>query len=358
MATTPIIGIDPHKRSHTAVIIDDREEIIAQIRIDASNRQVDELLAWAPPDPGRIWAVENARGLGHLLAQQLLGRGETVIDVPATLAARTRSLSGKSGRKTDEHDARSVAITAANRRGLQQVTAEDMTAVIGLLLDRRWQLVSQRQRTIVQLHATLAELTPAGAQSHLTTDKAATLLRSIRPATAVQAERKQVCSQMLGDWRWLNRRIPPAEDRLADAVTASGTTLTDIYGIAIVGAATILSRVGDVTRFPTAGHFAAFNGTAPIEASSGDVVRHRLSRRGDRQLNKAIHVAARCQARHHAPGRTYYLRKLEEGDGKLGSLRKLKRQISNVVYRQLLADHAGRVRGGQIGDETEVRVTG
>lgn len=319
MATTPIIGIDPHKRSHTAVVIDDREEIIAQIRIDATHRQVDQLLAWAPPDPGRVWAVENARGLGHLLAQQLLGRGETVIDVPATLAARTRSLSGKSGRKTDEHDARSVAITAAHHRGLQQVTAEDMTAVIGLLLDRRWQLVSQRQRMIVQLHATLTELTPAGARSHLTSDKAASLLRSIRPATAVQVQRKQVCAQMLADWRWLNRRIPPAEQRLADAVAASGTTLTDVYGIGVVGAATILARVGDVARFPTAGHFASFNGTAPIEASSGDVVRHRLSRQGDRQLNKAIHVAARCQARHHTPGRAYYLRKVEEGDGKLWS---------------------------------------
>ena len=220
---TPIIGIDPHKRSHTAVVLDDREEIISQIRIEATVRQVDQLLAWAPPDPDRVWAVENSRGMGRLLAQQLVEHGETVLDVPATLAARTRSLSGKSARKNDEHDARSVAITAAHHRGLQRVSVDDITAVIGLALERRWQLVSQRQRTIVQLHATLTELTPAGAKTHLTPAKAAALLRSVRPASAVQAERKQMCQrcwltgggstvashQRSSDWprRW-RRRAP------------------------------------------------------------------------------------------------------------------------------------------------------
>ena len=155
-----------------------------------------------------------------------------------------------------------------------------------------------------------------------------------------------MAKEMLADWRWLNRRIPPAEDRLAEAVAAHGTSLTSIYGVADVGAATIISIVDDVTRFPTAGHFAAFCGTAPLEASSGDVVRHRLSRRGDRQMNKVLHVAARCQVRHGGPGRVYFLRKVEEGNGKLEALRKLKRQLSTVVYRRLLADQA--VRGGQV----------
>ena len=127
----PIIGIDPHKRSHTAVVLDDCEEVIAELRIDASHGQVDQLLAWAPPDPRRVWAVENANGLGYLLARQLTGRGEAVVDVPATLAARARKLSGKSGTKSDAHDARSVAIAAAHHRSLRQVAPEDLTTVIG-----------------------------------------------------------------------------------------------------------------------------------------------------------------------------------------------------------------------------------
>ena len=106
-----IIGVDPHKRSHTAVVLDECEEVKTQIRVAAAAGQVDALLAWAPTTQ-RLWAVENANGLGRLLAQQLVTRGETVVDVPAPLACRARKLSGRSGRKTDEFDARAVAIAA------------------------------------------------------------------------------------------------------------------------------------------------------------------------------------------------------------------------------------------------------
>ena len=127
--------------------------------------------------------------------------------------------------------------------------------------------------------------------------------------------------------------------------------MTDICGIGEVGAATILSIVDDPTRFPDRGHFAAFNGTAPLEASSGDKRRHRLSRRGNRQMNKVIHVAARTQIRIGGPGRVYYDRKLAEGKSQMEALRALKRQLSDVIYRRLLADERARqaARGGQTG---------
>jgi transposase len=126
-----IIGVDPHKRSHTAVVLDADEAIAAQLRIPADRRQTDRLLAWANQWPKRIWAVENSNGLGRLLAQQLVRHGETVIDVPATLSARTRRLSGHSGRKTDQHDARSVAIAATGNRRLRRVEPEDFSVVLG-----------------------------------------------------------------------------------------------------------------------------------------------------------------------------------------------------------------------------------
>ncbi len=345
-----IIGVDPHKRSHTAVVLDDGEQIASQQRVTAGPGQVDDLLAWAPGGE-RVWAIENVNGLGHLLAQQLIARAEVVIDVPATLSSRARKLSGKSGRKTDEHDARSVAIAAAHNNRLRRVTAENNSVVLGLLLDRRWHLVAQRQRTICQLHALLNELVPAGAAKHLTSKKAAVMLRKIAPGSIVELERKLLARELLADVRWLDKRIPVAKQRLSQELAAYGTTLTDIHGIGEIGAATILAIVDDPTRFPDRGHFAAFNGTAPLEASSGDVRRHRLSRRGNRQINKVIHVAARTQIRRAGPGRTYYDRKLAAGKGKMEALRALKRQLSDVIYRRLLADERARqaVRDGQTG---------
>jgi transposase len=346
-----VIGIDPHKRSHTAVVLDDNEEIAAQLRVAADRRQVERLLAWATDWPERIWAVENVNGLGRLLSQQLVMAGEQVVDVPASLSHRTRKLSGKSARKTDEHDARSVAIAATHPGRLRTVELEDFTQALGLILDRRQHLVTFRHRSICRLHALLAEMIPGGAPKKLTATKAAKLLRSARPVTPVETERREVAKQLLEDWRWCNRRIPGTETRLHDALQAHGTTLTEIFGIGDIGAATILSIVGDVSRFRSAGHFAAYNGTAPIEASSGDIRRHRLNRGGNRQLNSTLHIAAVSQVRHGGPGKAYLQRKLAEHKTSGEAMRALKRQLSDVVYRRLIADQRRReaVRGGQTG---------
>ena len=348
---TTVIGVDPHKRSHTAVVLDDDEEIAAQLRVAADRRQVERLLAWADGWPERIWAVENVNGLGRLLSQQLVMAGERVVDVPASLSHRTRKLSGKSGRKTDEHDARSVAIVAANPGRLRQVELEDFSQALGLILDRRRHLITFRHRTICRLHALLSEMVPGGAPTRLTTVKAAKLLRSMRPRTLVETERREVAKQLLDDWRWCERRIPAVETRLHEALEAHGTTLTAIFGIGDISAATILAIVADVRRFRTAGHFAASNGTAPIEASSGDVKRHRLNQGGNRQLNAAIHIAAVTQVRHGGPGKVYVQRKLAQGKSRGEAMRALKRQLSDVVYRRLLVDARRReaARGGQAG---------
>ena len=346
-----VIGVDPHKRSHTAVVLDEDEEIAGQLRVVADRRQVERLLGWAGEWPQRVWAVENVNGLGRLLSQQLTMAGEQVVDVPASLSHRTRKLSGKSGRKTDEHDARSVAIAAANPGRLRRVELEDFSQALGLILDRRWHLVSFRHRTICRLHALLAEMVPGGAPTKLTAVKAARMLRSVRPGSAVEVERREMAKQLLDDWRWCDRRIPAVEDRLHEALAAHGSTLTAIFGIGDIGAATMLSIVGDVSRFPTAGHFAAYNGTAPIEASSGDVKRFRLNQGGNRQLNSAIHIAAVTQVRHNGPGKAYVQRKLAQGKSRGEAMRALKRQLSDVVYRRLLADARRReaARGGQAG---------
>jgi len=114
--------------------------------------------------------------------------------------------------------------------------------------------------------------------------------------------------------------------------------VTDVYGIGPIGAAIIIGHTADVTRFPSAGHYARYNATAPLEASSGPRVRHRLNPRGNRQLNHALHVAAITQVSHDTPGRVYFDRKIAEGKTRKEALRALKRRISDAVYRQLVAD--------------------
>ena len=350
---TTIIGVDPHKRSHTAVVLDAAEEIDSQVQVPADRRQVDRLLAWANPWPQRIWAIENVHGMGKLLSQQLLRRGEQVVDVPTTLSHRTRKLSGQSGRKTDAHDARSVAIAAANPARLRSAVLEDVTDTLGLLVARRWQLVSHRHQIVCRVHALLSDLCPSGVKRGISADDAARKLRNIGPVTLIDLERRRSVIELIEEWRWIDRRIPAVEDRIRDSLQVHGTTLTDIFGIGDIGAATIIAGVGDVHRFPTRGHFAAFNGTAPIDASSGDIHRHRLSRRGNRRLNAVLHIAAVSQMRWDTPGQAYYRRKLAEHKTPGEARRALKRQLSNVVYRHLLADAHAReaVRGGQVGTE-------
>ena len=149
---------------------------------------------------------------------------------------------------------------------------------------------------------------------------------------------RQLAVDLVADLRALDRRITAVEERLRHAVTQSATTLIELFGIGPILAAKLLGEVGDIGRFPTRHHFAAHNGTAPIEASSGEVVRHRLSRAGNRKLNHALHLMAIVQIRHPTAGQAYYRRKLAEGKSRKEALRCLKRRLSDAVYRQLQAD--------------------
>jgi transposase len=142
----------------------------------------------------------------------------------------------------------------------------------------------------------------------------------------------------LGDIRRLDREIKANRTLIRQAVVASKTTVTDVYGVGPVVAALLIGYTANVGRFASANHYAAYNGTAPIEVSSGGKKRHRLSMRGNRKLNHAIHMAAVTQIRHDTPGRVYYNRKQAEGKTKKEALRALKRRISNVVYQRLVAD--------------------
>ena len=337
------IGIDPHKSTHTAVALDVEGRILGELRVAATRTTVERLLRWAEPWPERTWAVEGASGLGHFLAQRLVACGETVLDVRAKLAARARLLDRGDGRKTDAIDAASVARVAVRRADLRRVGPEDHTAVLRLLSDRRDELTGERRRVINRLHRLLRDLHPGGAPTELSTAAAARLLSQIRPETTVDRERKTLARALIADLRRIDRALAESRKRCADAVAASGTTLTAIFGISDVIAAMILGHVGDIARFSSADRFASYSGTAPIEVSSGEVTRHRLSRNGNRDLNHALHLAAHVQTMHPGPGRDHYERKLAEHKSSREALRSLKRQLAKVVYRHLVADRAHRL---------------
>lgn len=336
------IGIDPHKASHTAVALDPRGEMLGELRVVADASMLGRLRRWASSWPQRVWAIEGASGLGRLLAQQLVAAGERVVDVPSAQAARARVLARGHGRKTDGIDARSVALVAQHRSDLLTVAADDHTALLRLLSDRRDELTGERRRTVNRLHRVLRDLRPGGAPRQLSADRATRLLTAIRPASAVDLERKAIARQLIADVRRVDRALLENRRRCQQAVASSGSTLTEIFGVSDVLAAKILGHTGDITRFASADHYASYTGTAPVEASSGEQTRHRLSRAGNRSLNHALHMAARVQTMHPGPGRSHYQRKRAEQKTSTEALRSLKRQLAKVVYRQLRNDHTSQ----------------
>lgn len=335
---TVLIGIDPHKGSHTAVAIDRDEVAVGEVRVRSTAGQCAELLAWAEAFPSRRWAIESASGLGYLLAQQLVGAGENVVDVPPTLSARVRVLGSGKSSKNDPNDAFATAVAALRARRLREVCVDDHRAILRLLADRHHDLTGLRTQAVCRLHAQLAGLSPGGLSGRLSAGRATQMLASMPESTGVVAERRRQAMALAADVGRLDSELVELKTRLNAAVAASNTTLTSINGVGPFVAALVLGHTGDVGRFASRHHFASYNATAPLEASSGPKTRHRLNPRGNRQLNHAIHVVAITQIRHDTSGRVYYLRKIEEGKTKKEALRALKRRISDAIYRQLVID--------------------
>ena len=336
---TVIIGVDPHKASHTAVAIGGDERELASIKVRATRKQVAQLLAWAEPFGERTWAVESAGGLGYLLSQQLIDVGETVLDVPATLASRVRVLASSRSNKNDPNDALSVAVAALRTPALRMVQTADHAEMLRLLAKRNLDIGSHRIRVVCRLHAALASLAPGGIAKELNASDATDFLARVQPANPVEQARHDLAVELLDDVRRLDAQLKESHRRIRVAVKASGTALTEIFGVGPIIACALIGYSGDVRRFASRDQFAAYNGTAPVEVSSGGRTVHRLSRRGNRRINHALHLAAVCQIRQpHSDGRAYFDRKIAEGKTKKEALRSLKRHVSNAIYRQLLID--------------------
>jgi transposase len=309
-----MIGVDPHKASHTAVVISAAEEELGELRVRACAGQAGQLLAWAVAWPQRTWAVEGATGLGRLLARQLLSAGERVLDVQPKLGARVRLLAAGDVNKNDPDDARSVAVAALRSPGVRQARADDHAAVLKVWSKRYRDLGRARTQVVCRLHAVLCDLIPGGVAKEIITGQAARLLATIMASDAVTAARCELAADFIEDLRRIDDQRRAVKGRLATAVQATGTSLTGLFGVGPVVAATVIGDVRDVSRFQDRDRFAAYDGTAPIEVSPGNRKICRLSRRGNRRLNHAVHMAAVTQIRYvHSKGRVYYDKKLAEG---------------------------------------------
>jgi len=258
--------------------------------------------------------VEGASGLGHLLAQQLVAAGENVLDVAPKLAARVRLLEAGDTSKNDPNDALSVAVAALRSRAARPVLAEDHAAVLKVWAKRHRDLARSRNQVACRLHAVLCDLVPGGHRKEITAAQAAKILEQVTPASAVATARLELAAAFLEDLRRLDAQLRTTKTKLAAAVRASGTSVTEIFGIGPVNGGTVIGDVRQVSRFPSRDHFASCNGTAPVEVSSGGRKTHRLSLKRNRRVNHAIHMAAVTQIRHkHSDGRAYYDKKIAEG---------------------------------------------
>jgi len=330
-----MIGIDLYMATHTVVAVDDDGTVIAEFTLGSSNTQAQRLCDWAEGLGEREWAVESATGLGYLIGQQLVAAGETVFDVPPVLASRVRLLG--SGR-SQKNDARSIAIAVLRSDRLVVVQRDDHVVVLRLLVKRHRDMARLRNKHCSRLHALLLELEAGGIGGKISSSNASELLDRVTATDEAARYRILIAREVTADIARLDRALKASKDRIAVAVTASATSLRDIVGVGPIGAATIIGYTKDIKRFPTKGHYATYNATAPIEASSGGTKRHRLNLRGNRILNHAIHIAAVTQLRHDTNGRIYYDRKIAEGKTSREAIRALKRRISDAIYRALIAD--------------------
>ena len=245
-----IIGVDPHKASHTATALDPATNTpVSSIRIDASIAGYRQLIRWAAQFEERRWAIENAKGLGSHLTQWLIARDEAVVDVATTATSRVRELSRGGRRKNDVIDASAAASVAALHGDATVATADDETTVFALLEERRANLAAQRVRTVNQLHALMRDLTAGGARVALSANVAAAKLRSVRPSTPTGKARKAIAWDLVRDIRALDRQLAAIADQMTVALDDYETSLLEVDGVGPVLATRLLGRTGRPSRF-------------------------------------------------------------------------------------------------------------
>jgi transposase len=337
-----VVGVDPHKQSHTAVAVDGLGRGHGCKTARARREGHLQLLAWArglAGGPAVVWAVEDVRHVAGNLVRDLLAAGEQVVFVPPRLMAAQRR-GGRQRGKSDPIDALAIARVALREEGLPAARLDERTRPIRLLTDHRDALVAERTRAVNRLRWHLHDLAPdlAPAARALSRPAARARLAAALAAAPPGTTRRIACAQ-LAHITALSAEIDALAAELAPLVTALAPALLAIPGVGTLTAAKILGETAGITRFRSPAAFARHNGTAPIPASSGKTGPQRLNRAGNRQLNAALYRIAITQARYCPPAQALLQRRRETTrDTTKASLRVLKRHLSDVIYHAMVTD--------------------
>ena len=341
-----VIGIDPHKRTHTAVALERATaELIAERTVAARLQGRGEPVLWARAlDAERVWALEDCRHVSGSLERFLLARGERVVRVPPKLMAGARR-GGRTRGKSDAIDALAVARAFVREPELPAAFLAEKEREIRLLTDHREDLVGERTRVQNRLRWNVHDLdceleVPPGAL-----DRYCWLERlEAWLCGRTQSVQVAITRELVERCRELTQRINELERELRSVLEREAGELLELVGCGTLTAAKLVGEIAGVERFAGDAKLAKHTGTAPLEASSGERQRHRLNRSGNRQLNCALHRIAITQARMHPPARAYLERKQAEGKSRREALRCLKRHLARTVYRTLRSMEERKMR--------------
>ena len=332
-----VIGIDPHMQTHTAVAIDAATgRALAEVTVKARTAGFERLVSWARDlDPERLFAVEDGRHVSGALERHLIGRGEETLRVSPRLMGESRRTDRVRG-KSDPIDATAVARAALAHPDLPRATLAGPEREIGLLGAHRESLVNERTAIQNRLRWLLHDIDPDLAPGPRTLDRICHLDRlEAALGDMAQTADVRICQELVDRCRQITRRANELEREINTLVQTHEPALLQIPGCGGLTAAKIVAETAQVCRFPTEGHFARYAGVAPVPASSGASHRQRLNRRGNRQLNAALHRIAVTQLRIHEPSKDYVAKKRAEGKSKTEAIRCLKRHLARVVFTTL-----------------------
>jgi transposase len=331
-------GIDAHKKSLFGAAVDALGRVVRVLEVDNSPAGHCKLLRWMESmGAPRTIGIEGTGHYGRALALALIAAGETVFEVPAHLTGEGRKRRPSAG-KSDRDDAIAIARAVLRGDGLAAVRTTPLADDLKVLVDRRDHLKDACGRARNEIHGHLVVLRPGyhhrvpklTARCHL-----AAVLKMLRGDHGVRAK---VVRDLVAEMRRLMDQMAELERLIAAKVKEADTGLTDHVGVGILTAAKTIAEVGDVSAIRSKAAFAMLAGTAPLPASSGTIVRHRLNRGGNRQLNHAIHMIAVTRARCDARSREFLARRKAMGNTPKEAIRSLKRHISNELYQTLRSD--------------------
>jgi len=330
-----VAGVDSHQQILVCAVVDSVGRLVDAATFNNHPNGLEIAYGWVKDRNIKTVGIEGSGSYGRGLAQTLLSADINVVDVPPQMCDRGRRRQ-KTLSKTDQGDALLIARLVLTEN-LAPVAAIGLPDELRALTTYRRELVKQLRETGGRVHGELTKTYPGyRTQIKGRVTRTKTINQILELTAHDHSIRTKLIKTRLANMIELNHKIKEIEKQIQNAYNQTGATLTQIQGIATTGAAEILGYITQPKTYPTKAKFAMANGTAPLPASSGKTIRHRLNRGGNRDLNRIIHIAAVTQIRYpQTEGHTYYQTKLNQGKTKKEALRCLKRKISDRIWTHL-----------------------